>query len=391
MNLLLISPAEAALRRAKVAAAMARHGVDAILVASNANLFYLTGRIIAGYVLVRADGSASYFVRRPVGLDSADGDVHYIRKPEQIAELCSPLHGRIALELDTIAYSTAMRLAAVFGSEAPLNASPVLAEARTVKTPCEIEMIAACGRSHDHVYRLIPSLYRPGMSDIELHIAIEEELRRQGCLGLLRVAGDSMEIHTGNLLVGDNADTPSPYDFSLGGAGASPALPVGADGTIIRPGETVMADMNGNFNGYMTDMSRTFVLGQAPEKALRAHQCSIDICHRLAAEARPGMECRELYDMAMELVAEADLADYYMGHRQKAAFIGHGVGIEINELPVVTARSRQPLEAGQVIALEPKFVIPGVGAVGIENTYLVETDGGLTSFNHALEQLLPLD
>ena len=82
-----------------------------------------------------------------------------------------------------------------------------------------------------------------------------------------------------------------------------------------------------------------------------------------------------LYETAMQMVKDAALEDYFMGHKQKAGFIGHGVGIEINELPVVAPRSKDVLAEGNVIALEPKFVIPGVGAVGIENTYVVRQNG----------------
>ena len=75
------------------------------------------------------------------------------------------------------------------------------------------------------------------------------------------------------------------------------------------------------------------------------------------------------------MAREAGLHEYFMGHRQKAGFVGHGVGIEINELPVIAPRSRDILQENNVIALEPKFVIPKTGAVGIENTYVVTPDG----------------
>ena len=79
-----------------------------------------------------------------------------------------------------------------------------------------------------------------------------------------------------------------------------------------------------------------------------------------------------------------------MGHRQHAGFVGHGVGIEVNELPVIAPRSKDILEENNVIALEPKFVIPQVGAVGIENTYVV-TNEGMKSITNAPEEILSLD
>ena len=178
----------------------------------------------------------------------------------------------------------------------------------------------------------------------------------------------------GNILAGDNADAPSPYDFAMGGAGMDPSLPVGANGTLITPGMTVMVDVNGNYNGYMTDMTRVFSLGDIDPLATKANQCSIDIHHALCEMMRPGTAAKALWEKAEEIVEAAGLKAYYMGHRQHAGFIGHGVGIEINELPVIAPRSRDILQENNVIALEPKFVIPHTGAVGIENTYIVHAD-----------------
>ena len=154
-----------------------------------------------------------------------------------------------------------------------------------------------------------------------------------------------------------------------------PSLPVGASGAEIHRGETVMVDVNGNYTGYMTDMTRVFAVDTVPELAHMAHQCSIDIHRMFQREAVPGAEAAALYEKALAMVRERGLEKYYMGHRQHAGFIGHGVGIEINEWPVIAPRSRQILEEGNVIALEPKFVIPKTGAVGVENTYVIRRDG----------------
>ena len=390
MDLYTLSPSERTLRLQKIIDNMRAADMHAMLAVTSTSLFYLTGRVFLGYILIdAASGTATPFVMRPAEMEG--DDIVYIRKPEQIADHTTLPPHNIGLELNALPYNEVMRLAAAFGNPRIADASPLLARARAVKTPAEIEMIRQCGIKHDRVYRLIPKLYREGMSDIEFQVEIERVMRQEGCLGQLRVNGRSMEIHMGSLLVGDNADTPSPYDFSMGGAGIDPSLPVGADGTIIRPGNSVMADMNGDFNGYMTDMTRTFSLGALSPQAIAAHETSVRICDTLARAARPGMECRELYDMTLAIVKEAHLEPYFMGHRYHAKFIGHGVGIEINELPVITPKSHALLEAGNVIALEPKFVIPGTGAVGIENTYLLTPDRGLQSFNNAPTEIISLD
>lgn len=369
--LYLISDSEERLRLDRLRALMATARIDAILVTDQANLYYLTGRVVAGYLYIPAEGLPIAFVRRPVGLEG-DGVV-YIRKPEQITEsLGLNIPATIGLELDTLAASAAERLRAVFGPAVTIvNASPTLRAARAVKTAEEQDKIRRSGVKQERVYRLIPKMYREGMTDIELQIEIERASRLEGCLGLFRISGDSMELYMANILTGENADTPTPYDFAMGGAGLDPSLPVGADGSIIQTGQTVMVDANGNYTGYMTDMTRTFTLGDPGEHARHAHHTSIDICRAVSAAMRPGVKASDLYHMAEKMAADAGLADYFMGHHQKAGFVGHGLGIEINELPVIAPRSRDIIAEGNVVALEPKFVIPGVGAVGIENTYIV--------------------
>ncbi len=372
-KLLLLSHDEFCRRVEKIRVCMSEAGMSAVLINDNANTYYLTGRVFSGYVYIPQHGEVIFFVKRPVKLE---GDcVVYIRKPEEITEtLGLNVPENIGLELDITPYSAVERQKKIFPGSEIKNASPVMRKARSQKTAEEIDKIRRSGIKHVHVYSRIPYLYNEGMTDMELQVEIEKTSRLEGCLGQFRISGDSMELYMGNVLVGENADAPSPYDFAMGGAGLDPSLPVGANDTEIKPGNTVMIDMNGNYNGYMTDMTRVYALGKIDPLALKAHQCSIDIHRALVDMMKPGTEAKVLYERAEAMVKERGLQDYYMGHRQHAGFIGHGVGIEINELPVIAPRSRDIIAEGNVIALEPKFVIPHVGAVGIENTYAVYAD-----------------
>lgn len=374
MEILLLQPEEQALRLEKVRGIMNEKKIDALLISDNANKYYLTGRVFSGYIYLPLKGEPIYFVKRPVTM-KGDGVVS-IRKPEQIAESIGMVPpATIGLELATASYSKVERLRRIFPQSELADASSVMSAARAVKTAEELEKIRISGIKQDHVYRKIPTLYTEGMTDVELQVEIERESRLEGCLGQFRINGDDMELYMGNILVGDNADVPTPYDFAMGGEGMDPSLPVGCNGTVIKPGNSVMVDVNGNYTGYMTDMTRTYYVEEIGDLARKAHECSIAICHRLAELGRPGTEAKALYEEAEKMAREAGLHEYFMGHRQKAGFVGHGVGIEINELPVIAPRSRDFLQENNVIALEPKFVIPKTGAVGIENTYVVTPDG----------------
>lgn len=371
---------------------MDKAGIDALLLSTAANIYYATGRFFRGYVYIPLAGSPLWFLIKPDAYDPEDGLVK-IRKPELIPSELSRLGyttpSSIGLELDDETYTTIQRLKAVFPDSELKNASPVLRNARMVKTQWELDRMREDGIHQSEAYRRVTHCYREDMTDVQFQVEIERVLRLEGCLGFVRTNGNLMDINLGSVVSGDNADVPGPYDFTMGGAGTDPALPVGADGTTIMPGTTVMVDMNGSFNGYQTDMTRVWSLGEIPRHALEAHECSRSILRALESMGKPGTPVADLYNKAMEIVEHHNLQPFFMGHRQQASFIGHGVGIELNEQPVVMAKSKDLLQENMTIALEPKFVIPGVGAVGVENTYVVTPSGlkSLTVFPEEIQEL----
>lgn len=369
---------ELKLRRDKIRALMVQQGIDAALITCNVNLIYTYGRVVSGYLYLPLNAPARLFIKRPNDIEGEH--IHPIRKPEQITELLKecglPLPAKLMLEGDELSFTEYNRLAACFPeTEVVPCGTALVRQARSVKTPIEIEMFRRSGAAHTKAYEQIPSVYQPGMTDRQLSIEIERLMRLEGCLGIFRVFGQSMEIFMGSLLAGDNAAVPSPYDFALGGKGLDPSLPGGVSGTLLQAGQCFMVDMGGNFYGYMGDMSRVFSIGRLPEQAYTAHQTCIEIQEEIAAMAKPGTVCEDMYNKAIEIVTKAGFTDYFMGVDQKAKFIGHGIGLEINEMPVLAPRMKQELEPGMVFALEPKIVLPGIGPVGIENSWAVTTDG----------------
>ena len=190
---------EFANRQDKVRALMRQENLDAVLVCTNANVYYLAGRVFYGFVYIAAGGQTLYFVQRPVTVEG-DNVVH-IRKPEQIADELKArgvdLPKRIGFELEGISYLEAMRYAKAFGDAEMANCSAILSQARAVKTAYEIERLRESGMRHCGSYRRIQGLYHEGMTDVELQIEIERVLRLDGCLGIFRIAGRSMELFMG--------------------------------------------------------------------------------------------------------------------------------------------------------------------------------------------------
>ena len=403
---------ERALRLGRVCRQLQAVGADACLVSTPVNTYYLHQRIFKGYTFVSAQGETVCFVRRPADLEAAALGldvlhVHSIRKPEQLPDILRRMglipaqegsRFTLMLEGEEMPRSEWERLEACFPARL-INGSHALRVARSVKTPFEQEQLRLSARRHEAVYRRIPELYRPGMSESEFEIEIEHQMRLGGCLGLFRCYGNDMEAFMGSLLSGDNAAVASPYDFALGGAG-HPSNPVGAfqsaengplsgsgspdvgSAKALQPGQSILVDMCGNFTGYLDDMSRCYSLGRLPENAYRAHQTALEIQQFVADRLVEGQVCEALWEGAKAIAERNGLARRFMGSRQQASFVGHGTGLVINELPVLAPRQATVLEAGMVLAVEPKIIVDGVGAVGTENTFIVGS--------HASEKLATL-
>lgn len=375
----------------KIQQQMQLSGADACLLCVDVNLYYLTGRIYNGYFYIPAEGKPYFFVKRPAGFSGEN--VYYIRKPEDITDILSAaameLPEYLWLETDVLSYNESIRLEKIFRPARLGDAGKLMRNIRKVKTAEEIEQFRISAQQHVEVYKEVRECFRMGMTDLQLQYEIEYRMRKMGSLGLFRAYGSNMDVFMGSLLAGKNAEAPSPFDFALGGQGEHSIYPLGACGVVLEEGMAVMVDMAGNYTPYMTDMTRVFSVGRLADEAYRAHRVSLDIHERVMEMARPGTACADLYREAVDIAERAGLSDCFMGTQQQAKFIGHGVGLQINELPVLTPRSQEVLEPGMVFALEPKFVIPGTGAVGIENTLLV-TDSGVENLTVFEEDIIPL-
>ncbi|MDR1115662.1 MAG: Xaa-Pro peptidase family protein [Tannerella sp.] len=372
--------------------AIRKTGADGMLLTTDVNIYYMTGLVFNGYYYLSVDDAPLLFVKRPGGL--AGERLFSVRKPEQIpgifADNSWKLPENVLLETDVMPYNECMRLQNIFHFKKTGNATAFIRHLRMIKTPWEIEQLRTSADRHAATYARIPDCYRLGMTDLRFQAEIEHRMRLNGSIGVFRAFGPNMNIFMGSVLAGDNAATPSPHDFALGGGGQTAFCPIGANGTVLKEGMTVMVDMAGNFTDYLTDMTRVYSIGTLPETAYRAHRISQEIQDAVEVMAKPGVACADLYNHSYAIVEKAGLTDYFMGTRQQAKFVGHGIGLEINEPPVFTPRSNEILEENMTFALEPKFVIPQVGAVGIENSFLV-TNTGIEKLTVFKENIIPLD
>jgi Xaa-Pro dipeptidase len=282
------------------------------------------------------------------------------------------------------------RFDAVLGGEVA-DASPLIRAVRSVKSAWEVERIRAAARVSDRVFARAREVIEPGMTDLELAAEIEHEARRHGHQGLVRLRAFNAEIFYGHIFSGPDAAVPGAGDMPLAGAGLTPAVGQGSGRREIRQGDPIIVDIATCIEGYMCDQSRTFCVGTLPEPLASAYGHMVAVEDRMMALARPGASQGALHEECCEVAARFGHRDRFMGPPgAQVGFIGHGVGIELDEPPFIARGFGDSLlEEGMVFAFEPKAVFPGKGAVGIEDTFLV-TAGGVERLTVTGRELVEL-
>jgi Xaa-Pro aminopeptidase len=220
------------------------------------------------------------------------------------------------------------------------------------------------------------NILREGMSELEFGGLLEVVAKKLEHEGVIRMRPLNDEAFTWHVLSGPSGSIVSQVEAPMGGEGLSPAFPIGAGPRKIQAHEPVLVDFGICYNGYLIDQTRMYSIGELPEKFLQAYEASRKIENLVLDKARPGASCREIYENTVRFAAELGYKDSYLGvPGKKTSFVGHGVGLEISEIPFLAARQNSSIEEGMTLAIEPKMVFPGEGAVGIENTVLITTRG----------------
>jgi Xaa-Pro aminopeptidase len=267
------------------------------------------------------------------------------------------------------------RLEKLFPEAAFEDVGRIVMRQRAVKSAWEVDRVRAAAAVADAVSRVLPDLLEEGLTEVEFAGRVEAEARRLGHEGYIRMRGFNQEMFYGQLLTGVSGCVPSYLDTPLAGTGLSPSVAQGASFRRIGRGEPVVFDFVPVRDGYMADFTRMYSLGPLAGALMRAFDVALRVQEAATAAARPGATCRAVWDAARATAAEAGLAAHFMGYGAgQVPYVGHGIGIELDEVPVLTG-SDLVLEPGMVFALEPKFVLPGHGAVGIENTWVVTDEG----------------
>ena len=390
----LVPAGETGARLSALQAVLAERGLDAALIVQNADLYYFSGTVQQAFLYVPAEGEATLFVRKSVEralLETPLASVVALDDPRdlgaQVGARYGSLPARLGLELDVLPVTECRRLERRFPDAEVSDIGRDIVRLRAVKSPWEVERIRASAAVTAGVYAAIPAILREGLTEAELAGSVEAVARRLGHEGHIRMRAFNQEMFYGQLLAGPSGTAGSYLDTPLAGTGLSPAVAQGVSFRRIGRGEPVVFDFVSVREGYISDFTRIFSVGALPAPLVRAYDVACAVRDDVVALARPGVTCRALYEAALERVAAEGLAAGFMGHGDaQVRFIGHGVGLELDELPVL-AGSDLALEEGMVFALEPKFVVPGLGAVGTEDTWVVDR-GGVTALTAAPDDIV---
>lgn len=383
--------AEAASRLARCRELMARMLPEAggMLVFSRVATYYFTGHLGGGLLWLPMTGRPVLLCRKGLArarLESPLADIlpfkSFGQAPALFAEAGSPLAEVVAAEQGGLTWSLANLLTERLSGTRFVSGDGVLARTQAVKSEWELEKLRLCGaRHHEGLRDILPSLIHPGQSERELSHKAWEVFFSLGHMGQMRMGAFGEEIFLGHVAAGDSGNYPSVFNGPVGLRGEHPAVPFGGyDGKIWRAGEPLTMDIGFALEGYQTDKTQIYWAGPAssiPDDVRRGHDLCVEVQAMLAENLRPGAIPSELYFRAVAMAEKAGLAEGFMGlGENKVPFLGHGIGLAIDGWPVLAKGFDDPLEVGTTLALEPKLGLPGLGMVGVENTFEVTETGG---------------
>jgi Xaa-Pro aminopeptidase len=357
---------------------MEKGRLDAAFFHYKIDYYYFSGTMQDAILLVALDRAPVLFVRRELARARRESPLEEVIPLGSLEEIKPYVLRmmRIGMQLDVMPYNMVMKYKDLLPGVEFVNVSPLAKEVRKRKSPFEIKIMERAAAIAKQVYGMIPEALHEGMSEIELGGLMEAWAKPLGHEGLLRMRSLNYEPYTWHILSGRTGSIVSQSDSPMGGLGLSPAFPVGASRKKMRKGEPILVDFGISYHGYHMDLTRMYAIGHMPDEFVRAYNVCREIEYKVLDRALQGSTAAELFALSLELAEDAGFGPYYLGYdHHKVHFLGHGIGVELSELPYLAPKHDYPLEEGMTFAIEPKMVYPKRGASGIEDTVLLEKGG----------------
>ena len=362
---------------------LAANGIDGAIIVQNTDLFYFSGTIQQSQLYIPAAGDPLLMVRKSLERAQAESAIQHIvpfTSPRQVPKLIQnmglTIPKTLGLEMDVIPAQTYLNFQGVFDQSRIVDVSQAIRQVRAIKSAYEMQTIREAALKSDQVDAYIKGIIREGVSELELAGQIEAYSRKLGHQGIVRMRLWGSELFYGHLMCGASGAVPSYLASPTGGTGAGPAVAQGPGFDRIQAHQPIIVDYVFAYKGYLSDHTRIFSIGELPDDLMRGHAAMLFLEAEIIREAKPGISAGRIYEMAVDLADKAGYAENFMGTGdQRIRFVGHGVGLELDEYPFLALGQETLLQEEMVIAFEPKLIFPGKGVVGIENTHRVTPNG----------------
>ncbi len=358
-------------------------GIDLAIISQNSDLYYYTGSAQPLYFIIAANDPGLVLARKTIQRIQAEASHLSVEAFNSTKDLSAIVNRyrwdrakRIGFTLDNISYVSVQRWQQLIPGADVIDLTWEIRGLRLVKSEAELRIQAKAGAVMAGLPEVVRSGFRPGMSELELSAVIEKYLREMGHTGLVRCRREGIEMGLGVCSAGLNSLIGTKFDGVCAGIGTSKAVSFGAGWEPIPKGAPVTLDYAFNFDGYHVDQTRMFCWGEPSEKMIQAYQRMVAIEQSIFELLRPGVIWEKGYRRAEQLAAEYGYAEEFMGlGAEKVRFVGHGIGLELDEPPFIAPKMEQLLEENMVVAIEPKVALAGVGVVGIEDTVVLKQAG----------------
>ncbi|MDR3543242.1 MAG: Xaa-Pro peptidase family protein [Desulfosporosinus sp.] len=361
-----------------------KKGIEGALLVQRADTLYYTGTAQNVHIYIPKEGKPIVLAYRNFERAQQESSWEVIslqgisKIPNYIQEAGLPLPRILGLELDVLPVNQFERYRKTFPEVLLVDVSPEVRWQRAVKSEWEIARLEKSAQIHALVLEYAKEVLHQGMTEVELEGLVEGKARALGHGGYVRMRGFDSEFHFSVISSGARAAVASCFDGPVTGQGVSIAHPFGATMAQIQAGEPIVVDMATVVHGYQIDQTRILTLGPLSEDLTKAYEVARQVEEKIRGALVPGRVSGEIYEEILTWVREnTPYEENFMGYgTSRVRFVGHGIGIELDELPTISKGSKEVLKSGMVVAIEPKFVFPGVGAVGIEDTVVIEGEMG---------------
>ena len=349
---------------------------------SKINLYYFTGTMQEGVLFIPRNEEAVFWVRRSYERAVEESLFPVIKPMESYRDAAvtmKNLPDTLYLEKEIVPIAMLQRFQKYFPFKVIESADLQIGKVRSIKSSYELGLMEESGKIHQRVTEeLVPGLLREGMSELEFFTDLYSVLIHEGHHGVARFGMFDTESILGQIAFGESSIYPTSFNGPGGNYGMSPAVPIhGSRTRKLRKGDLVFVDTGCGVEGYHTDKTMTYMFGKSlPDEAIQIHLQCVEIQNKIAAMLRPGAIPSVIYNEILNELSPQFLENFMGFRTRKVKFLGHGIGLTIDELPVIANGFDEPIREGMVFAVEPKKGIPHIGMVGIENTFVVTPHGG---------------